>query len=262
MSMSGTTDKIGVVILAAGQGTRMKSELPKVMHKLAGRPMIDYVVAAVESAGHHTKNFSVVAGIKPVVVVSPTNHLAREFLGARVDYAIQEKQLGTGHAVACAEKILNGFVDHVMVFYGDHPYLKSESIKRLMKRHVERGNTVTLMTAVVPDFEGWRAPFYDFGRVIRGANGHVAEIVERKDANEEELKTKEINPSYFCFKADWLWKNLKELKNNNAQKEYYLTDLVKQAIDAGEKISSIEIEPAEALGVNSQDDLKLAHDIK
>lgn len=249
--MSELKDKIGAVILAAGQGTRMKSDLPKVMHELAGRPMIDYVVSAVEDAG-----------IRPVVVVSPASSAVREFLGDRVDYATQEKQLGTGHAVACAEKVLNGFVDHVMVFYGDHPHLKSESIKQLMVRHIERGNTVTLMTAVVPDFDDWREPFYSFGRVIRGASGHIAKIVERKDANEEELKVKEINPSYFCFKADWLWKNLKELKNDNAQAEYYLPDLVKQAIDAGEKISSIEIEPAEALGVNSRDDLKLAHEIK
>lgn len=246
-----TTSKkaeVAVVILAAGQGTRMKSALPKVMHELNGRPLVDYVVASAQKLG-----------VKPVVVVSADNNLAREFLGERADFVVQEKQKGTGHAVASAENFLKDKAGNIIVLYGDMPFISDESLAKLLKRHLERGNTITMMTAVLHDFNDWRAPFCGFGRVVRGADGHIAKIVEKKDASAAELEIKEINPSYFCFKADWLWKNLKELKNENAQGEYYLTDLVKNAIEQGEKISSIEIDPKEAMGVNSQEDLKNAH---
>ncbi len=243
-------DKFAVIILAAGQGTRMKSDLPKAMHLLNGRPLIDYVVAGVEKNNDRV-----------VVVKAFDNNLVSDYLKDRVEYAVQKEILGTGHAVMSAENLVNGSVDHVIVLYGDMPFITQESIAQLKEKHLQRDNTITLMTTVLPDFNDWRSAFYSFGRIIRGFDGHIIKIVEKKDASVDELKIREVNPSYFCFKADWLWKNLKKLDNKNANQEYYLTDLLKLAIDNGEKISSIEIDPREAVGINNQEDLVKAESI-
>jgi bifunctional UDP-N-acetylglucosamine pyrophosphorylase/glucosamine-1-phosphate N-acetyltransferase len=223
----------------------MQSTLPKVMHLMNGKPLVDYVVSAVESLG-----------IKPVVVISKNSTAVKDYLGERVLYAIQEKQLGTGHAVAMAENLLKGKVDHVVVLYGDMPFITAKSIKRLIAKHIADSNVLTLFTTVVPDFTGWRSQFYDFGRVMRGARGELMKIVQKKDATPEGLEIKEFDTCYFCFRADWLWKNLKKLKNNNAQGEYYLTDLVKLAFAQKEKLSSIEINPREAIGINTKEHLE------
>ena len=241
-------NNFAAIILAAGKGTRMDSNLPKVMHELDGKPLLDYVVNSVEG----------ICDRVVVIISADNNGYVSEFLGNRVEYAVQQKQLGTGHAVMPAENLLKEKVGHVIVLYGDMPFITKASIERLMKKHLDKDNTITLMTAVLSDFASWRKPFYSFGRIVRREDGHIAKILEMKDASKEELEIKEINPSYFCFKADWLWENLKKLDNNNASEEYYLTDLVKKAIDDGEKISSIEINPKETLGVNSQADLKAA----
>lgn len=249
--LSNQFDKVGAVILAAGQGKRMKSGLPKVLHQLEGQPIINFSVSAVESLG-----------LRPTIVVSNDNKdVIRKVLGNRVDFAVQEQQLGTGHAVLSAEILLEDNVEHLIVLYGDHPYLTGDSLKKLIEKHLENGNTITMMTTIVPDYKEWRGAFYGFGRIVRGENGHIEKIVERKDAPEDVLAMKEINPGYYCFKASWLWKNLKNLKNDNAQEEYYLTDLVKYAVNSGEKISSIEINPKEALGVNSPEDLQSAREL-
>lgn len=251
--MSINTSNIGIVILAAGDGKRMKSPTPKVLVPLHGKALVEHVVEHAEESG---------CCEKPVVIVCANHTMVQEYLGDRVTYVIQEKQLGTGHAVAAAQSALHGRGDHVIVLYGDMPFLKPESIRRLAERHCERGNTVTLMTTTVPNFDGTRRCFDSFGRIVRDAStGHVARIVERKDATEEEAEIRELNPSYFCFKADWLWRHVNKLQNNNAQGEYYLVDLVKMAIDAGEKISSIDIDPTEAMGVNTLEDLEAAHSV-
>jgi len=243
-------EKIGVIILAAGKGKRMQSELPKVMHLLRDRPLIDYVVGAVESLK-----------IKPIVIVPDDSNLVRDFLDKRADYAVQTERLGTGHAVSMAEKKFNGNVDHVVVLYGDMPFINSRSIKNLIDEHVSRGNTLTLMTVKTPDFSDWRAQFYDFGRIVRDENNNITKIVEKKDASPKELNIKEVNTAFFCFKSDWLWQNLKKLKNSNAAGEYYLTDLVKFAFDTSERLSSVEISPLEAIGVNTKEHLEKAHKI-
>jgi bifunctional UDP-N-acetylglucosamine pyrophosphorylase / glucosamine-1-phosphate N-acetyltransferase len=251
--MESQTAKVGVVILAAGHGNRMKSDIPKVMHELHGKPLVDHVVSHVEESG---------CCVKPVVIVSPDRPIVAAHLGDRCEYAMQEKQLGTGHATAQAEELLKGKVDHVIVLYGDMPFLSAESLQRLVTRHEERNNTITLMTFTVPHFENDFAPFKGFSRVVRNAEtGHIARDVQMKDATAEELEIKELNPCYFCFNSDWLWENLKKVGNNNAQDEFYLTDLLQMAIRQGEKISSIDIPPNEARGINTQDDLAVAKSI-
>lgn len=244
---------IGIIILAAGHGKRMKSIVPKVMSSLHGKPLVLHVLEQAEAA---------MGEVRPVVVVSPLHTLVQECLGDRAAYVVQAEQLGTGHAVGCAESALKGNVDHVVVVYGDMPFVRAASIQRLVARHLERDNTVTMMTVTVPNFAGRYAPFDGFSRVIRRSDdGHISRIVEKKDATAAESLITELNPSYYCFKSAWLWEHITRLNNHNAQKEYYLTDLPKMAIDEGEKISSIAIAPEEAVGVNTPDDLEVAHDV-
>ena len=233
------------VILAAGHGKRMQSEIPKVMMQLNGRPLIDHVVSSVEQA----KIFGA-----PVVVVSKKHAHVQEYLKDRARYAVQEEQLGTGHAVRTAEGLLTR-ASHVVVLYGDMPLLQSESLIRLVEEHEEQKNTLTLMTAIVPEYAGMYAPLSSFGRIIRNERGEIMKSVEVKDATQEEIREQEVNPCYCCFRADWLWRNLKTLRNTNAQKEYYLPDLIRVAIQDGEKVSSVPIDPKEAIGINTTEDL-------
>ena len=242
--------KIGIVILAAGKGKRMQSELPKVMHLLHEKPLIDYVVRSAEDLG-----------IKPVVVVPDDSNLVREYLGSRADYAVQTERLGTGHAVLMAEDALAGKADHVIVLNGDMPFITSQSLASLIDDHATRNNILTLMTVTVPDFRDWRSQFYDFGRIVRDERGEINKIVEKKDASPKELNILELNTNFFCFNAGWLWKNLKNLKNNNAAGELYLTDLVKAAFDEGVLLSSVNINAREAVGINTKEHLEIAHHV-
>lgn len=244
------TNNVGVVILAAGDGKRMQTGTPKVMNVLRHKPLIEYVVRAVEQSG---------VGGKPVVVVSAKHVLVQDYLGKRGTYVVQEDQLGTGQAVACAESLLKNKVAHVMVLYGDMPLLKPDSIHRLAETHIATSNTLTLFTTTVNNFEGsWQAALSDFGRIVRNASGQIVKSVELRDATPSEATSKELNVGGYCFAADWLWGELKRIKNNNVQKEYYLTDLIAVAIAAGERVVSVSIEPQEAVGINSKEQLSLA----
>ena len=236
-----------ITILAAGKGTRMNSELPKVLVPLKGRPMIKYLMDSVVSSQVDSR---------PLIVVSPDN---REIIGQTLaeydlEYVIQDKQLGTGHAVHCTQEYL-GEADNVVVLYGDHPFLKSESIRKFASL---KQTALTIMPTILPDFAGWHQNFYHWGRIIRGANGQVEKIVEFKDATDEEKMVTEVNPGFMCFNRDWLSENINNLKDDNNQKEYYLTDLVKIAFESGQPVGTIAIEPAEAMGINSLAELEIA----
>jgi bifunctional UDP-N-acetylglucosamine pyrophosphorylase/glucosamine-1-phosphate N-acetyltransferase len=184
-----------------------------------------------------------------------------EELGGGYQYAIQEEQLGTGHAVLCAEEILKNNHVPVMVLYGDMPYISAETIANIAKTHVEENAILTMATVTVVDFDEWRAGFFDFSRIIRDENGKVVRTVEKKDATEAELQIREVNPCYFCFDSTWLWTQLRMIGNSNAQHEYYLTDLVKIAVESGVKIATVSIDPKEALGVNTKEHLALLHSL-
>lgn len=245
-------NKVGVVILAAGDGKRMKSSVPKVMNLLRNEPLVAHVVKTAEEAGF---------GLKPVVVVNPNHNLVQEYLGGRAVYAVQDKQLGTAHAVGCAESILKGEANYIIVLYGDMPFIKPASLQHLAEVSAAEKSAVTLMTVCVDSFDEWKAQFADFGRIKRDEEGNILGIIEKKDASPEELAITEVNTSYFCFDAQWLWQNLKEVKNQNAQAEFYLTDLVKIARAQGAKIGTVQIDPKEAVGINTKEHLDIAHTI-
>jgi len=243
-----TNNAIGVVILAAGDGKRMQSDLPKVMHELHGMPLIGYVVTAVEKSG---------IADKIVVVVSPKHTLVQDYLGERAEYIVQEQQRGTGHAVGVARDVLTD-CDDVVVLYGDMPCISEGSLRELVLRHTSEENTMTMATTKVSDFLNENSVFSHFSRIIRDEFGLIIKDVQVKDATEEELGVKELNPSFYCFRASWLWKHIVDLKNNNAQKEMYLTDLIGIAIALGERVGSLSVNQNEAIGISTKEDIEKA----
>ena len=239
-------ENIQVVILAAGKGKRMNADVPKVLVPFHDKPMVDYVVDAVSHSGIQNK---------PVLVVGYGKEQVMEYLGDKAVYAVQDEQLGTGHAVRCAENMIFEQADHVLVLYGDMPNITGAMIANLARTHIDSGKNLTMATVNLPSFDSWYQSFLAFGRIVRNDEGEIEKIIEYKDANDDEKEIKEVNPAYFCFKKDWLYTNLEKVKNENAQGEYYLTDLVSLAANDG-GIASVHISPEEALGVNTIEQLR------
>lgn len=245
--------QIQIIVLAAGHGKRMNNNyMPKVLIPFFGKALVQHLIEAIKESGvcHQL-----------AIVVGQEAEMVKQVLGPNYTYVLQAEQLGTGHAVTCTREALKGKADDIMVLYGDHPLVTAAMITNLTQVHLDQGRVLTMGTVKVSDFDGWRESFTNFGRIIRDDQGKVCEIVEVKDATEGQKEIKELNPSYFCFKADWLWQNLDNLKNNNAQQEYYLTDLVGLACSQGQEIATVEIEPKEALGVNTAEQLELIKQI-
>jgi bifunctional UDP-N-acetylglucosamine pyrophosphorylase/glucosamine-1-phosphate N-acetyltransferase len=244
---------IRVVILAAGKGKRMGStDKPKVLQPLLERPLLSYVLEAVKASG---------VDDRPVVVVGFLAEQVKAVCGDICEYALQEKLQGTGDAVRVTRGLIEGSADHVLVLNGDQPLVTGAVIRKVADMHLATGATLTLGTVDVDDFKGPGATFADFGRIIRKADGSVGRIVEVKDASPAELASTEVNPSIFCFKASWLWPRLDALTTDNAQGEYYITALIAKAIADGEPVSTVPVEPREAIGVNTPEQLALAESI-
>lgn len=224
------------IILAAGKGTRMKSDLPKVLHKVAGISMLEHVFRAVSE-------------IKPAKIETIVGHkaeLVEKVLAGRSDFALQSEQLGTGHAVMMAEPALAGLEGHTLVIAGDTPLITGESLRNLVNFHVSHKNVATILTAQADN------PF-GYGRIIRNADGEVIKIVEQKDANDFEKQVKEINTGTYLFENKRLFEALKEINTDNAQGEYYLTDVISIFRQAGEKVGAYILRDFdESLGVNDR----------
>lgn len=224
------------VILAAGKGTRMKSRLPKVLHRVCGKPMVEHVLDAAQEIGIE----------RQVVVVGYGAEQVQAALGERCAYVVQAEQLGTGHAVLQAESTLYNFEGTVMVLCGDTPLLTAELLAGLLEEHQKRRNTATILTAHLANPTG-------YGRIIRDQNGFVAKIVEQKDASIEEQTVKEINTGIYCFASNDLFKALHEINANNAQGEYYLTDAIEIIVKAGKPVGAFVADSAvDTMGVNSR----------
>lgn len=246
-------NKYTAIVLAAGKGTRMNegvaSPIPKVMFPMSGKPIIYYTVENIKKSG--VNNIALVVGYK--------KELIEEYLKDEVEYVVQEKQLGTGHAVMTAKEQLIGKSEAVIVCYGDMPLVKPETIKKLIDEYENplagEKPTIAMISAISED------PF-GYGRIIRDPNGEVSGIKEHKDCNKEELKIKEWNPGFYIFDSEWLWSNIDKLESNNAQNEYYLTDLIRIAKKQDKKVVAVPVsEESEALGINSQEQLKEAEEI-
>lgn len=225
-----------VVVLAAGKGTRMKSKLYKVLHKVCGKTMVEHVVDAAR-------------GVNPAKIVTVVGTGAGEVekvLDGKSDFAFQEKQLGTGDAVMTAKEELGDKDGATLVVTGDTPLFTTETFDGLFKYHAEKGNAATVLTAEAPN------PF-GYGRIIRDDQGNVLRIVEQKDGKPEELKVKEINTGVFCFDNKKLFEALKHVDNNNAQGEYYLTDVLEILRNSGERVGAYKMPDfSESLGVNDR----------
>lgn len=242
--------KTQIIILAAGKGKRMGTDLPKALVVLKGKPMINYLAEAVVDSQ---------VCEKPIVVVSPENKeaISEELKDYNFNYAIQSEQLGSGHAVSCALGMLAADVEKVVILYCDHPFFSADLIKKISNLETD---SLILVPSVVPDFNDWHQNFYHWGRIIR-SNGGIEKIVEFKDALPEEIEIKELNTGVMAFDASWLIKNIGLLNNKNNQGEYYLTSLAEIAFGENRNILSISVDPREAMGVNSPEELLLAENL-
>jgi UDP-N-acetylglucosamine diphosphorylase/glucosamine-1-phosphate N-acetyltransferase len=221
----------------------MRSDLPKVLFPLAGRPLIEYVLDAVEGAGF----------ARVVVVVGFGEEKVRQALAGReVAFSRQEPQLGTGHAAQCAESHLEGFPGDEVILAGDVPLIRSATLIRLLETHRARGADVTVLTAHLPDPTG-------YGRILRAKDGSVRAIVEEKDCTEEDRKVNEINSGIFAFRHPFLAAALPRLRTENRQGEYYLTDTVGMAFAAQRPVHAVRVDdPMEVAGVNTPEQLEEA----
>ncbi|MCI6692607.1 MAG: bifunctional UDP-N-acetylglucosamine diphosphorylase/glucosamine-1-phosphate N-acetyltransferase GlmU [Clostridium sp.] len=232
------------LILAAGQGTRIKSNLPKVLHKVCGKEMVNHVIDTMRKAKIDDIN----------VIIGRGADLVKEKTASRnVSYSLQEEQLGTGHAVKCAINFLKGKKGIVGVFAGDAPLIKSETIEKLFDTHIENNNSATLLSSIVEDPTG-------YGRIVREGN-EVLKIVEHKDCTEEELKINEMNAAIYCFDIENLLSSLEKLSNDNKQGEYYLTDVIGILKDEDKKVGALSIDYEETIGVNSRVQLAEAEEV-
>lgn len=233
------------IILAAGEGKRMKSNTPKVLHKVCGKEMINHVIDNIRKSG--IEEVSVVIGKGADKVRKGTE-------SRNIFYSVQEEQLGTGHAVMCAEEFLKGKKGSVAIFVGDGPLITEETVTKLTRYHEEEKCSATILTSIMSD------PL-KYGRIIRNAQHEVEKIVEFKDCNEEEVKVNEINSGMYCFDIDILLNTLGKLNNNNNQGEYYLTDVIEILKNEGKKVGAIAVDVEEITAVNSKLELSVANEI-
>jgi UDP-N-acetylglucosamine diphosphorylase/glucosamine-1-phosphate N-acetyltransferase len=237
-------DKLAIIILAAGMGTRMKSNLAKVLHRIHGKPMIQYVVGAARAA----------AGENIVVVVGHQADEVRRVVSkdAVVRYAVQEQQLGTGHAVMCALPVLPPESEEVVILCGDVPLIRTETIVALVEDHRAGGRDLTVLAVDVPDPTG-------YGRIISCSDHQLMGIVEEADATDIQRKITLINSGIYCTSKSFLTEMLPKLRSDNAQHEFYLTDIIGIGYDAACKIGMLTVDDYnEIIGVNTLKELGIA----
>lgn len=228
--------KITAVLLAAGQGTRMKSDLPKVLHPLCGKPMLWHVLESLKE----------VTTDPPVVVVGHGAEAVTSYLGGSARTVVQEPQLGTGHAAMQAESLLEGKTDLVIVTYADMPLLRGGTFKRLVETQRLNPGPFSLLTVIADDPRG-------FGRIVRKTDGTVEAIVEEYVATPEQQQIRELNVGAYCFDAEWLWEALKRIERNPKKGEYYLTDVVEMAVKGNLPVQAVVHDDfLETIGINTR----------
>lgn len=235
------------LILAAGKGTRMGSDLPKVLHRIHGRPLLDYVVEVAEAAGSE----------KTVVIVGHQAELVREtFAGRALVFVEQREQLGTGHAVLQAREAFAGYNGNVLILCGDVPLLPLATVKRLFNEHEASGAMVSVLTALIENPRG-------YGRIVKNNTGTLLKIVEERDATDTEREIREINSGIYLAGAPFLFDAVSRISNQNNQKEYYLTDIVEIANREGFSVHACLAEDAQSvMGINTPEELKKAENYR
>jgi bifunctional UDP-N-acetylglucosamine pyrophosphorylase / glucosamine-1-phosphate N-acetyltransferase len=236
-------NSFATLILAAGKGTRMNSDLVKVLHPVAGRPMLDYVLTLAGQMGSS----------RNVVIIGHQAEIVEDRYGSRgLTFVYQREQLGTGHAVLQARDAFAGYRGTILILCGDVPLLQISTVCDLMDCHRASGAAITVLTTLLED------PF-GYGRVVKDKEGNVLGIVEHRDATEEQKKIREINTGIYCAENPFLFEAVSRIGNDNAQKEYYFTDIFAIARRMGVRTASlIAPDPGEVMGINSQDDLARA----
>ncbi len=231
------------VILAAGKGMRMGSELPKTLYPVGGKPMLERILSAFEEVGLP----------KPIIVVGfGKEHIMSRYKG--FTYAVQTELTGTASAVKTALAYVPEGTEGVLVMYGDQPFVRRESLEALKVLWEKERPTFIQSIVTVPDFKDWRSVFLHFGRVVRDAKGKVSGVIEYKNADEAQRASGEVNPGMCTIELGWLKGALPRVGPNPVNGEFYLTDLVAFAHADGKQIETIELEPKEAIGVNSTQD--------
>jgi bifunctional UDP-N-acetylglucosamine pyrophosphorylase / glucosamine-1-phosphate N-acetyltransferase len=239
-------EPLGCIILAAGEGKRFRSKLPKPLHRVCGRAMVDHVIDSVAGLGCQ----------EPVVVVGVGREQVEQHLhGRNVRIAVQAQQLGTGHAAASAEPLFVGFTGPVLVTCGDAPLVPPETLRALLGEHLQRGAAATVLTAIYEDPTG-------YGRIVRDEGGLVRAIVEHRDCTPEQRLIREINSSIYLFDCRLLFEALSRISPQNDQGEYYLSDVIATFVTAGRPVAAVVAEdPADIMGVNDRRQLALAESI-
>lgn len=232
--------RLSAIVLAAGFGLRMKSEHPKVLHPILGRPILKYVLDAIDG----------LSPAKKVVIVGYGADEVKEALGSKdISYALQDKRLGTGHAASCAEGTLKSFNGNILIVNGDFPLITANSLKKFRNAHEKSGSGISVLTATVDDASG-------YGRIVRDIKGGLERIVEHKDASPEERNINEINSGTYLVSSKLLWSLLKSVKKKNKQGEYYLTDIIEIARKKEISVSAVKLADSnEVLGVNDRAEL-------
>ncbi len=237
--------ELRAVILAAGKGTRMRSKLPKVLHKVGGKPMLQHVLDAADAAGAAEK----------IVIVGHGAELVESMVGEQGKIVLQAEQLGTGHAVMQTKEALAGFTGTAMILCGDTPLLDGEELKKFYEAHLQSGAAATVLTAFMDN------PF-GYGRIVRDADGNVQGIVEEKDADAQQKLIKEINTGVYCLECPLMFDVLATLTCDNAQGEYYLTDVLTKLNEAGKKVGGVVTADSDmVMGINSRRQLAEAESV-
>lgn len=231
------------IILAAGQSTRMNTRMPKVLHEVCGRPMLEWVIEACRQAG--VQKHVVVVGYGKEQIIE------RYKDASDVVFVEQAEQKGTGHAVMCCREHLADFQGQTLILCGDAPLIRSETLKTLIEKHEQEKSAVTLATAIMPDPAG-------YGRIVRDGYGNIQGIVEHNDCDDKQRAITEVNPGYFCFQTPFLLDALDKITPNNVKNEYYLTDALHILLHEGHKATAVTAVAAEdAMGVNNRQQLAL-----
>ena len=229
------------LIMAAGKGTRMKSDLPKVLHTLHGKTLIGHVIEQARSIGA-TRIVAIIGHRKEMVMES--------LAGSGVEFAIQEQQLGTGHAIMVTEKQLQGWSGDVLILSGDVPRLRAETLEAMLEQHRITASQATVLTTELENPHG-------YGRILRNEDGTLLRIVEEKDATDEIRGIREINSGIYLFDKELLFDALSKIGNDNAQKEYYLTDVLPMMIGQKHKVSLyLSPDASEIQGINTVEQLQ------